>query len=105
MPTFQAIDGERVLRVAPAVRDFLEPRWDAWRRERGRPVPPCPSAAMCRFLALFLTRVLAVELPEGEWLCVGGDPADSEDVDSGATGGYADSDGQWHGPYWVSVLA
>jgi hypothetical protein len=92
-----------VTRVAEAARDFLEPRWNAWRRDTGKAIPACPSTDMCRFSALFLRHVLTDELPEGEWRCVGGSPEADEDVDPDCAtpGGYRADDG-WRGHYWVS---
>ena len=96
----------RTLLIAKEAREFLEPQWESWRREKGNAISGAGplSSDMCRFSARFLCAVLKQEMPEGEWLCLGGSPTLDDDVDPdyGIPGGYKDLSGAWHGHYWVS---
>lgn len=105
-------DVGRVMRIAEEARTFLEPRWDAWRVLRGRPVPrgERPSHGMCRMSACFLKQALESEMPDDGWMWVGGrpEPGDDIDPDYGVPGGFRPTPGsgdlaadEWFAHYWV----
>ena len=98
------IDFFRVEDIATEVRAFLEPLWAEKHSPNGPPRGKPLSHDMCRFSASFMKQVLDIEMPEGEWIVVGGNPTDGDDIDpeSGAPGGYKDTKGRWHGHYWVT---
>jgi hypothetical protein len=99
---------ERIRALAEGVRSFLEPRWMEWRVGRGHPPLEEGKAAswdMCRFSTSFLHHVLEREMPEEDWIILGGSPDDDQDIDRnvGLPGGYHDrSTDQWHGHYWIT---
>jgi hypothetical protein len=102
----QALDHDRIRRVATEARVFLEPLWDTVRTDNHKRLPrgKAISHDMCRFSAAFLARVLEVEIPGEEWMVVGGVPTDGVDVDPdmGTPGGYRDTKGRWRAHYWVT---
>jgi hypothetical protein len=104
MPPERTTDGD-VLRLAEDTRARLEPLWDEWRRERGRPDPETPSAGMCRFTAQLLARLLA-EAGLGEWTVQGGSPHADYGPEAfrhlgAGEGGIIDPSGAWRGHYWA----
>jgi len=97
------IDHDRVERIATEVRAFLEPLWAERHAPSGPPPGKPVSHNMCRFSAAFLKRVLDVEMPEGDWCVIGGNPTDGDDIDPeyGLPGGCRDPEGRWHAHYWL----
>jgi hypothetical protein len=96
---------EEVLQIVSDTRERLEPLWDEWRRERGRPEPACPSEGMCRFAAQLLARRLT-QAQIGDWIVTGGAPQSDYGLEAfrhlkAGDGGIQDSTDAWQGHYWA----
>jgi len=99
-------DIEQVRRIAAEVRSFLEARWPDVHEANGIVVPEGVPASheMCRLSTAFLKAVLEQEIPDVEWLWVGGSPDEKDEIDFDMKfpGGYLAQSGEWAGHYWVT---